>query len=685
MVSATQAVLQVEGLQIEYRSGRGAVRAVNGVDLTLRQGETWGLVGESGCGKSTLAKAVLRLLPPSGHVVEGRILLDGVDVLTLSAEELRRLRWAAISIVPQNALNALNPVLPVGDQITEILSCHQGVGRRTARERVRELFEMVSLPASRMGAYPHQFSGGMRQRVAIAAALALEPRLIIADEPTTALDIITQRLIIDRVKEIQRQAHFALLWITHDLGVVRGLCDRLAIMYAGEIVEAGAVEEVFHDPGHPYTVGLLSSVATLGGDRRRLRGIPGNPPHGASLERRCQFAGRCPIAVETCSNHRPSFAPSRDGTRLVACHRAPEVPDLLAWRPVSPVGHGGFLPVTAGKPILEVEKVAVDFRDHGLHWFGPSPRSVRAVDGVSFVLHDSETLGIVGESGSGKTTLARTLLRLVRPTEGAIRYKGRDVSTLRGEELRWFRREVQIIFQDPYESLNPAFTISRSIEEPLRVLGASHRRGRQELVHEVLGRVGLSPPSEFLHRYPHELSGGQLQRVSIARALVVEPSLLIADEPVSMLDVSIRAEILSLLDDLVQERHLACIYVSHDLALVRYLCSRTLVMYKGRIIEEGPTEAVIRRPHHPYTAAMIRAVPTVEHGILVPLTVLPQERTDVPQPACRFYPRCPMAFDACRWVEPGLEPVGTNGHTARCHLFGPLGAGRTDSQGGCTP
>jgi oligopeptide/dipeptide ABC transporter ATP-binding protein len=332
--------------------------------------------------------------------------------------------------------------------------------------------------------------------------------------------------------------------------------------------------------------------------------------------------------------------------------------------------------MTRGTPILEIEKVAVDFRDEGLPWFSRLSERVRAVDGVSLVLHDGETLGIVGESGSGKTTLARTLLRLIRPSEGVIRYKGRNVSMLRGRDLRWFRREVQIVFQDPYESLNPAFTISRSFEEPLRIPGGHQRRRREEIVRELLGRVGLTPPSAYLSRYPHELSGGQLQRVAIARALIVEPSLLIADEPVSMLDVSIRAGIMALLEDLVRERNLTCIYISHDLGLVRYLCSRTIVMYRGLIVEEGPTEEVICRPRHPYTAALIRAAPTVEHGIREPLSVLPQERVDVTHPACRFYPRCPMAFDPCKTVEPALEPVGGNGQTARCHLFGPLDEGR---------
>jgi peptide/nickel transport system ATP-binding protein len=327
MVAEMSALLKIEGLHIEYRAARGSIRAVNGVNQEVRPGETWGLVGESGCGKSTLAKALLRLLPLNARVLEGRILLDGVSLLDLEPESTRRMRWEVVSLVPQNALTALNPVLRVGDQIAEIFAWRRGIPWEVARGRAAELFELVGLPASRWHAYPHEFSGGMRQRVAIAAALALQPRLIIADEPTTALDVITQRLILDRLKQIQRESGFALLWITHDLGVVRGLCDRVAIMYAGEIVETGRVNDVFRDPGHPYTVGLLSSVTTLHGERKGLAGIPGDPPHGPSPEARCQFAPRCPIAFEACWKHRPSLAP--EGRQLVACHRASEVRHLL--------------------------------------------------------------------------------------------------------------------------------------------------------------------------------------------------------------------------------------------------------------------------------------------------------------------------------------------------------------------
>jgi oligopeptide/dipeptide ABC transporter ATP-binding protein len=320
--------------------------------------------------------------------------------------------------------------------------------------------------------------------------------------------------------------------------------------------------------------------------------------------------------------------------------------------------------------MLQVTDLAVDFRVEGLRWFGGGRRGVRAVDGVTLMVRNGETLGIVGESGSGKTTLARAILRLIAPTEGSIRYKGRDIAVLRGAELAWFRRQVQIVFQDPYESLNPAFTIGRSIEEPLRVLTTASRSERRDRMHAALRRVGLMPPGEYLDAYPHQLSGGQLQRVAIARALVVGPSLLIADEPVSMLDVSIRAGIMAVLESLVRETQLACLYISHDLALIRYLCERTLVMHRGKVVEEGPTEVVIRHPSHPYSAALVHAAPRMDDGMPEPLAVLTRERNTMAR-GCRFYARCPAAFEPCDSIAPAMEVVGPGGHAARCHLHSP--------------
>lgn len=663
-----QRLLKVEDLAIHYRTGAGPVQAVDGIHFDLRPGEALGLVGESGCGKTTAAKAMLRLLPPNGEVPRGRIDFDGRDLAALDEESMRKVRWKDIAWISQAAMNALDPVYTVGDQILEAMNAHIKIDRKSAWAHAEELFRAVGIDPGRLSAYPHEMSGGMKQRAVIAMALALDPKLIIADEPTTALDVVTQAQILARLSKLRRERGMGLLFITHDISVVVQTCDRVAVMYGGHIMETGPVREVFGTPFHPYTMGLTNAFPTLEGAQRELISIPGSPPDLLNPPSGCRFAERCPFATERCVNEIPRLHPVGED-RQAACHYPDQAEAFRVkaalnqtWAVVGerlnePVqGAGTLEPVTADTPLLlEVEglkkhfPVEQGFLD-GLRGRNKD-RKVHAVDGISFDLREGEILGLAGESGSGKTTTGEMLVRLLDITEGEIRFEGADIARLSGSELKTFRRRAQMIFQDPYQTLNPRFTIYDIVAEPLIIHRLAEGEALKARVVETLERAGLKPAEVYAERFPHELSGGQRQRVAIARAIVLEPRFIVADEPVSMLDVSIRAGVLNLMHRFRNELGISFVYVSHDLPTIRYVADRTAIMYLGEIVEVGPTEQVVRERKHPYTQLLLAASPEPDPAVVKPPLESAGEIPSAVEPpnGCHFHTRCPRAMPHCGW------------------------------------
>lgn len=563
------ALLDVRGLDISFRGSQGPIQAVRGLDLTIQRGETLALVGESGCGKSTTALAVLRLLAP-GASLRGNIFFDGRDILALPPAELRALRGRDISMVFQEPMTSLNPVHSIGAQIIETLRRHENLSTLAARKRAVELLDLVHIPEPhrRIDDHPHNLSGGQRQRVMIAMAVACRPRLLVADEPTTALDVTVQAQILELLDGLRREFNMALLLITHDLGLVAQWADRVAVMYGGEKVEEAPTAQLFAQPAHAYTKGLL----------------------GASLHagRSLHYTG------ERLPEIRVSLDPVTQGRNFVL-----HVP-VVAPRVASPQ----ITQLNTAAPLLSVQDLRTDYplRQGGV---------LHAVDGVSFDIGAGETLGLVGESGCGKSTLSRTLLRLVQPARGRIVLDGTDIAPLNARALKPWRRRVQMVFQDPYASLNPRRSVFDILESVLLVHGVSQKEERRKRIAAILDRVGL--PSDAASRYPNEFSGGQRQRIGIARALVVRPSLVVLDEPVSALDVSVQAQILNLLVELKEDFGLSYLFISHDLSVVRYIADRVMVMHKGKIVETGGHQDIWDRPQHPYTRSLIASVPGAEH------------------------------------------------------------------------
>ncbi|MEV4251927.1 dipeptide ABC transporter ATP-binding protein [Spirillospora sp. NPDC049652] len=638
-------VLEVRDLDVTYRPD---VRAVRGVSLSVGRGEVLGVVGESGSGKTALALAVLGLLPQRTRVT-GSVRLRGRELLGLSDGEMSRVRGKDLAMVFQDPLSSLTPVHPVGDQIAEAIRVHSGATRSAARARAVELLDLVGIPeaARRARAHPHEFSGGMRQRVMIAMAVANDPIAIVADEPTTALDVTLQAQVLDVLREAGEAAGAGILVITHDLGVVAGFADRVLVMYAGRAVETGPVEEVYRRPRMPYTIGLLRSLPRLDGAGARPVPIDGAPPSLTALPPGCPFAPRCPIAVPACRDEEPPLLPVGRPAHAVACVNTPATRDPDAVYPLSladilPSADRGDGTRTSRPAVLEV----TDLRRFHFEHRGPLGRRsgvLRAVDGVTFDIRAGETLGLVGESGCGKTTVLMEVLAMARPRNGGrIEILGEDTAALNGARRKALRRNVQVVFQDPFSSLDPRMRVSAILAEPLRTHGfpVKHIPDR---VQELLKLVGLEP--SHAARHPHGLSGGQRQRVGIARALALEPSLILLDEPVAALDVSVQAGIIDLLEELRARLGLAYLFVAHDLAVVRRVADRVAVMHRGRIVEIGDVEHVYEAPAHPYTCALLDAVP-------IPDPVLERKRgrvrlPDVPPDAprlesgCRFRQRCP--------------------------------------------
>jgi peptide/nickel transport system ATP-binding protein len=659
-------LLAVDSLRVHFASSRGIVHAVDGVSYGVRRDETVALVGESGSGKSVSALAIMRLLPKTTARVSGRVLFDGKDLLTLPAAEMRALRGRDLAMIFQEPMTSLNPVLSVGLQLTEPLREHLGMGEPQARRRAVELLGQVGItdPEHRLRQYPHQLSGGMRQRVMIAMALACGPKLIIADEPTTALDVTIQAQILDLLRDLSQRLGIALVIITHNLGIVARYADRVNVMYAAEIAEQAAAGPLFATPRHFYTLGLLRSIPRL--DRRRtarLATIEGLPPDLRAPPTGCRFAPRCAQRIDACANP-PRLAEIAPDHRS-ACVRTGDVAATAEPEAAAGVTRRMAAPV----PLLEITGLSKHFG------VAAGPRVelrtpvVRAVDEVSLEIGRGETLGLVGESGCGKTTIGRLIVGLETPTSGRIRIDGRDISGDAVRDFRGFRRKVQMVFQDPYSSLNPRMTIGAFIAEPLRVHSlAPSRNAARARVTDLLGQVGLYP--YMAERYPHELSCGQRQRVGIARALALEPSLIVCDEPVSALDVSIQGQVINLLESLRERLALSLLFISHDLAVVRHISDRVAVMYLGKIMELAERDALYDAPRHPYTQALLDAVPVPDPASEATRRTS-RLKGEIPSPldppaGCVFHTRCPIATERCRSEVPVLRELAP-GHRAACH------------------
>ncbi len=667
MTAAEAPVLSVRGLTIGFRGYRRVVPAVRGIDFDVAGDELVCIVGESGSGKSVTALALCGLLPP-GAVVGGSVRLNGIQVDGANAATLRRMRGEDVGFVFQDPATTLNPVLPVGRQIVEAPIVHGRLQPRSAGARAVTLLREVDIPdpAGRARQYPHQFSGGMRQRAVIAMAMAGRPRLIIADEPTTALDVTVQAQVLELLARRRRELGAAVILITHDLGVVAEVADRVLVMYAGRIVESGPKADIFTRPRHPYTQALLRSTPRLGPTAGRLDPIQGQPPSPGLLAGGCAFQPRCGLGHgrARCIAEDPPLQ-ALAGGQAAACHFVAEAAASAPSRPASARAGRSF-----GSVLLKVTGLSVRFplRSRVLR---RQTGAVRAVDGLNLVLHAGETLGLVGESGCGKTTSGRAIMGLVRPSSGRVVVEGRDITQLSRRALRPVRRHIQYVFQDPYASLNPALRVGEAIAEPMRIHGVFEQLGGARWVAQLLERVGL--PAAAATRFPREFSGGQKQRISIARALALQPRILILDEPVASLDVSIQAQIVNLLQDLQQEFGLAYIFIAHDLSVVRHISDRVAVMYLGRVVEEGPAEALYGQPMHPYSQALLSAVPVLDVTRRRGRIVLAGE---VPNPAappsgCSFHPRCARATEMCRSVSPAAVMVAGAATRVACHHPGP--------------
>jgi oligopeptide/dipeptide ABC transporter ATP-binding protein len=749
-------VLEIENLSTHIKLTSSVVQAVGNIDMRIDAGETLGVVGESGCGKSMTGLSIMGLLPPGWSIVGGSIKLEGRELVGLKQEQLRQVRGNEIAMIFQDPLSSLDPTKTIGYQVAEPVRLHRGASKAEALDRAVEVLNLVGLPRpkERLSDYPHQLSGGLRQRVMIAMALANEPKLLIADEPTTALDVTIQAQILALLRDLKERLGMAMLLITHDMGVIAGHADRVNVMYAGRVVETAEVRPLFLEMHHPYTQALLASIPQLDQDANKaLHAIPGLPPDLAHPPAGCRFAARCSRATDKCRSEEPSLSgktyehryscwhpvdgplalavigeagPDAVSTGLISSDaesvaeaslrpdKAGYTPELVADAPLPDgavadedvpsaaavareaqeareaqaiviaagleVTADGRLKVTARTvevavasadgvaPLLQITNLVKEFPITS----GVMQRkvgSVHAVSDVTFSVPAGTTFGLVGESGCGKTTIGKLIVALEKPNSGTITLGDMDVSSLRGGELRRKRRDLQLMFQDPQSSLDPRMRVGAIISEPLAVQHLGSRRAQQDRVFELLGEVGL--PRNAVERYPHEFSGGQRQRIGLARALTLNPRLIVADEPVSALDVSIRAQVLNLMKRLQASHGLTYVVISHDLAVVKYMAERIGVMYLGKLVELGSAQDIYERAAHPYTAGLIATIP-------VPKPALERAKKDVairgelpspvnPPSGCRFRTRCPYAQEICAAEEPQLRSFGP-GHVAACHF-----------------
>jgi peptide/nickel transport system ATP-binding protein len=666
--------LDVKDLSTHIQLSRSVVQAVGNVDLAIERGQTVGLVGESGSGKSMLGLSVLGLLPNGGHIVGGSIKAEGKELVGLPERDLRRLRGNEIAMIFQDSLSSLNPTKPIGEQVAEPVRLHRGASKREAVDRALEVLDLVGLPQpkQRLKDFPHQLSGGLRQRVMIAIALACEPKILLADEPTTALDVTIQAQILELLDDLRDRLGMATLLVTQDMGVVAGRTSRINVMYAGRIVETASTEELFAGMRHPYTQALLASIPRLESDPSKvLISIPGLPPDLSNPPSGCRYAARCPFADAQCRAEEPPLT-GDSADHLFACWHPVDgpvktPPPLIVDEAAAQAALEAKRPAAA-EHLLEVTRVVREYPvKAGL--LQRQVNSVKAVSDVTLHLDAGETLGLVGESGCGKTSLGKLIVGVEKPDSGKIALDGREVFKLRGSNLRLARRDLQMMFQDPYGSLDPRMRVSSILKEPLQIQNIGSPKEQTEKIKATLAEVGL--PLNALERYPHEFSGGQRQRIALARAVMLEPKVMVADEPVSALDVSIRSQVLNLMKRLQLEHGMAAVVISHDLAVVKYLSDRIGVMYLGKLVEIGTGEDIYRRAAHPYTDALIRTIP-------VPDPVVEKAKTEAgirgelpsplnPPSGCRFRTRCPRAEERCSVEEPLLRPF-SDSHQAACHF-----------------
>ncbi len=669
----SETLLSVRDLKTWFSTGNGTVRAVDGISFDIRRGETFALLGESGCGKSMTSLSVMQLVPqPAGRIVAGQVVLQGEDLLQLPEAAMRSVRGDRIAMIFQEPMTSLNPVLTVGQQIGESLSQHKGLKGAAARARIIELLDAVGIPApqSRIDEYPHQLSGGMKQRVMIAIALAGEPDLLIADEPTTALDVTIQAQVLALLRDLQRKTGMSILLITHDLGVVAEMADRVAVMYAGQIVEEATKAQFFAEPAHPYSRKLFQSLPSMAKRDQALDIIRGSVPSLATEFKGCRFENRCDFAWPPCRDLVPQWHLDAQG-HGVRCHLMDGA--LAATRPQGSEEEVASVKAVQHRPPSASELLVVnDLKVHFPIRKGLLKRVagyVYAVDGISLRIDQGQTLALVGESGCGKTTAGKGILQLTRPTAGEVLFEGENLNELKGERLRRRRKDFQLIFQDPFSSMNPRMMVGDIIEEGMVAQGlGGDRNQRRARVEALLEQVGLA--AEMRDRYPHEFSGGQRQRICIARALAVNPKLIVCDEPTSALDVSVQAQILNLLKELQSELSLSYLFITHNISVVAYLAHEVAVMYLGRIVERGTIAEVLDNPQHPYTRALLSAVPTIDPASKQEVVHL---EGDLPSPidppgGCHFHPRCPVAQAACRERYPDAVAV-SGSHVVSCHLI----------------
>ena len=671
-------VLEIENLHTNIKLRQGTVHPVDGVNLYVEPGETLGIVGESGCGKTMTALSIMGLLPVGGSIAEGRIFLGGRHISGLSDEQMRNVRGNEVGMIFQDPLTSLNPTMTVGKQIAEAVLLHREVSKEQAMERAAEVLDLVGLPKpkERLNEYPHQFSGGMRQRVMIAMALACEPKLLIADEPTTALDVTIQKQILELIDDLRQRLRMSVVLVTHDLGVIAGRANRVAVMYAGKIVETADTATLFANPRHPYSEALFQALPDKAAEtRERLYSIPGAPPDLMNPPKGCRFAARCRYVQDRCRAEEPILMGESPDHQFACFFPVGETERgakafagrAFTGRPAADQDEA-FAPAH-GDVVLAAKNLVKDFPVTA----GVLQRrvgSVSAVADVSFDIRRGETFGLVGESGCGKTTIGRLIVGLDKPTSGSISFDGNNLAGVSARDYRRMRRQIQYMFQDSYASLDPRMRAGSILREPLVVQGIGNRREQQQRVEQMLENVGL--PTASLDRYPHEFSGGQRQRLGFARALMLQPELIVADEPVSALDVSIQAQMLNMMRDLQRKMGLTYLFISHDLAVVRYLSDHIGVMYLGKLVEVGPADEVYLTPAHPYTRGLIDSAPVAD-----PATEHAKARSGVrgelpsaltPPSGCRFRTRCPLAQEICAEVEPPLRPFSPSQHLAACHF-----------------
>ena len=671
-------LLEIEDLHTEIRLRSATVHALEGVSLSVEAGECLGIVGESGCGKTMTALSIMQLLPPGGHITGGSITLSGQDISALNDDGMRHVRGNEIGMIFQDPMTSLNPTMTVGEQIAETVLLHRGADHKTALARAIEVLGLVGMPRpeERVSNYPHQLSGGMRQRVMIAMALACEPKLLIADEPTTALDVTIQKQILELIDDLRRRLGLAVILVTHDLGVIAGRADRVAVMYAGKVMETTSTTRLFANPRHPYTEALFGALPEKAADgTERLYSIPGMPPDLTQPPKACRFAARCRYVQDSCNESEPQlegdtwdhayrcfFPVGKAGGDDTAVVQVKEEHDRSRER---------ALPETDGQqPLLRTDGLVKNFSVTAGAVLQRRVGEVSAVAGVSFAIRPGHTFGMVGESGCGKTTIGRLIAGLEKATDGSIVLDGEDLTKLSRRERRRRSPKIQLMFQDSYASMDPRMRVGPILREPLAIQRIGSHQEQRNKIAAMLDEVGL--PRAAIERYPHEFSGGQRQRLGLARALILSPKLIVADEPVSALDVSIQAQILNLMLDLQRDLGLTYLFISHDLSVVRYMSETIGVMYLGKLVEVGPADEVYYRPVHPYTKGLIDTVPVAD-------PVVAQAREDKgvagelpsainPPSGCRFRTRCPRAQDLCAAEEPPLRPFTAHGHLAACHF-----------------